>query len=239
VVNPIALVVSASPAVARRSAGDLALTGWIETASAAATDMRLATVSNHAFPGVDALYTFPSLSSPTSVDLAISDDTVALVAWSALSEDGQVEVYAQLFDMTLEPESDVIRLTTGAAESTLPRVAASGGRFMVVWQEGPGNVGVAVVSAGGTVEVPAFAAITGDAVRPVVAPDLGGGFALAYEASVGAVVARLSGGGVPDLEALAMPGGHRPELTAIPDGGLVVAYESGGDVYLARLGCTP
>jgi hypothetical protein len=110
---------------------------------------------------------------------------------------------------------------------------------MIVWQEEGAGIQAAAVGTDGTVSVPATTIVPGNVRRPTIAPDLIGGFAVAYETDTGAEVIRMSGEAVPAGSPLSFPGGLRPEIAAIPEGGLVVAYEIEGRVHLARLGCSP
>jgi hypothetical protein len=109
---------------------------------------------------------------------------------------------------------------------------------MLVWQEEGAGVFLAVVLPDGTVETPATL-LADSGSRPVIAPDLAGGFAVAYETSTGIQVLRVSPAGIHAGTPLDFAGGRRPELTSIPDGGLILAYDREGTIRLARLGCSP
>jgi len=141
--------------------------------------------------------------------------------------------------MTLVPIGESINLSSSATNSTLPRVATSASRFMIVWQEEEAGIQAAAVGTDGTVSVPATTIATGSVRRPAIAPDLIGGFAVAYETDAGVELIRMSGDAVLAGIPLSFPGGSRPEIAAVPGGGLVVAYELEGRVHVARLGCTP
>ena len=97
---------------------------------------------------------------------------------------------------------------------------------------------VASVLPDGTVALAATTLATAG-TNPVIAPDLMGGFAVAYETTAGVEVARISSAGAVGGPPIIITGAHRPEITSIPEGGLVLAYDAAGPVRLARLGCTP
>ncbi|MBN1771290.1 MAG: hypothetical protein JXB32_08525 [Deltaproteobacteria bacterium] len=169
--------------------------------------------------------------------MSLLADTTLLVVWSAGSPG---EIRGQRLNTSLEVQGSELGLS-GTAETTSarPRTASSGDAFAVVWEEGGGTVMLTTLGADGVVRVGATELATGGVTGPVVAPDLLGGFAVAYQNATDVELIRVNADGVPQAEPLRFTGGSRPELAAIPDGGFVVAYLAGGSVRLARVGCVP
>jgi len=229
--------VSRSPTLETLASTDSAVVGWIEFVGSSPSEVRLAVVTDYLSPGVDYRYTLSGLVQPATPDLAIVADTTLLVVWSAFSPP---DVSARRFDLTLTPLGEEFLVSTTLGASTVPRVAASGTSFLVAWQEeGEGVMLAAVDAADGTVDVVAEPLAGGTALRPTLAADLAGGFAVAYETDTGVEVQRVSAAGIPAGAPLAFAGGTRPEITTIPEGGLVLAYDHAGIIHLARLGCSP
>jgi hypothetical protein len=216
-------------------AADTAVAAWIEQPSGPA-ELRLALVTDSEAPVVRQRQTVASPDLPDFPDIGVLADTTVGVAWVSGTPG---EVLVARFDMTLLPIGESTNLSSSATNSTLPRIAASDSMFVIVWQEEGAGLQAAVVGTDGTVSVPATTIVPGNVRRPTIAPDLIGGFAVAYETDTGAEVIRMSGEAAPAGVPLSFPGGLRPEIAAIPEGGLVVAYEIEGRVRLARLGCSP
>jgi hypothetical protein len=227
--------VSTVPSVARRLATDSAVATWIEVI-AGLPEVEVVVTADYVRPGAVALATAVTGDTVRAPDVAVATDTTILVVWSSNSPSA---ISAQRFDMALVPQGTVVVLSDSTANCTVPRVAASDARFMVVWQQEGTGIVAAAVGPDGTLVVPATTLAAGTARRPTIAPDLLGGFAVAYETDEGAEVLRMSPDAVPAGTPLHFAGGSRPEITGIPAGGLVVAYQSEGRVRLARLGCTP
>ncbi len=226
---------SSTPTVARASTADSAVGGWIEE-PAGGRELRLAVVDNSEAPVVRYRITVATPDVPGSPDVSVLADTTVGVAWVSGAPG---DVMLARFDMTLTPIGEAINLSSSAGASTVPRIAASDSRFMIVWQEEGEGIRAAAVGADGTLLVPATTIVTGSVRRPTIARDLLGGFAVAYETDTGAEVLRMSASAVPAGSHVAFPGGLRPEITAIPEGGLVVAFEVEGRVHVARVGCSP
>jgi hypothetical protein len=226
--------VSAMPCVARRSTEDGAAVAWVEQTTPAA-EIQIALSRNRAAPGNIATGSITGLASPSTPDLANHADSTLFVVWS---EGSPGEIKGQRFNMSLEPQGERLALSATAAASTIPRVAASDSRFMLVWQEEGAGVFLSVVLPDGTIGTPATL-LAGSGSRPVIAPDLIGGFAVAYETATGVEVLRLSPAGIPAGDPILFAAGRRPEITSIPAGGLVLAYDAEGTIRLARLGCAP
>jgi hypothetical protein len=226
--------VSIFPSVARHSTDDVAAVAWVELI-APAPAIQIAVSQYRLAPGNIATASITGLASPSTPDLAIHADSTILVIWS---EGSPGEIKGQRFNMSLEPQGERLALSATAAASTIPRVAASDSRFMLVWQEEGAGVFLSVVLPDGTIGTPATL-LAGSGSRPVIAPDLIGGFAVAYETASGVEVLRLSPAGIPAGDPILFAAGRRPEITSIPAGGLVLAYDAEGTIRLARLGCAP
>ena len=227
--------ISMMPSVSRAQAVDSAVAAWVEL-SGGATQLRLAVVSDSEAPAVADMGTVVSPAPPDAPDVSISADTTVGVVWVSGTPG---DVLLARFDMTLVASGESINLSSSTTNSTLPRMAASDSRFMIVWQEEGAGIQAAAVGTDGTVSVPATTIVPGSVRRPTIAPDLIGGFAVAYETDTGTEVIRMSDDAALAGAPLSFPGGIRPEIAAIPGGGLVVAYELEGRVRVARLGCSP
>ncbi|MBI5502391.1 MAG: hypothetical protein HY907_19255 [Deltaproteobacteria bacterium] len=227
---------SSGPTVARQAGSDIAVVGWIEYVGTLPGEVRVATVSDYIAPGVVSRLTISDPTGPSNPSIAVLADTTIVVVWSS-GTPGQI--VGRRLNTSLELVGEQLLLSTSdAAAATLPRVAASETRFMVVWQEEDAGVMVASVLPDGTVALPATVlASTGS--KPVITTDLRNGFAVAYETTAGVEVARISAAGAVSGTPLLVAGALRPELTTIPEGGLILAYDAEGTVRLARLGCTP
>lgn len=150
------------------------------------------------------------------------------------------EVRGQRLTTGLEPEGEEMNLSNSpAAASEHPRAAASASGFAVVWEETGSGVMLALVDPSGGAGSSATLLAPDPATHPVVAPDLLGGFAVAYQTSDGVELVRVNAAGVPQGEPLVFAGGSSPEIASIPEGGLVLGYFHAGAVRLARVGCTP
>ncbi|MBI5488152.1 MAG: hypothetical protein HY905_12535 [Deltaproteobacteria bacterium] len=227
---------SNGPCLARLGGMDTAIAAWIEYVAGTPREVRLATASDYVAPGIDARVTIADPSGPSSPSIAVQSDSTILVVWTSGSP-GQI--VGRRLNTGLELLGEEIVLSgAGAGAATVPRVAASETRFMVVWQEEDAGVVVASVLPDGTLGIPATTLASAGSA-PVVAPDLMGGFAVAYETTAGVEVARISAAGVMGGPPLVVAGAHRPEITTIPEGGLILAYDAEGTVRLARFGCTP
>jgi hypothetical protein len=224
---------SMGPAVVRSSTSDLVYVAWIESV-VGLPSLQLVGVESRAAPAVSTSAVVGSAVGPRSPSLAVvHPGDVLLVAWAAGSPGN---IHAQRLDGGLVPQGLVIDLTVSSAPSERPRTTASGDGFMVVWEEGTG-VMLAVLDADGETRTAATMLIADDARAPVVASDLVGGFAVAYQRAAGVELVRLSARGDRQGEPLFFSGGARPELAAIPGGGLVLAFQVEGSVRLARVGC--
>jgi hypothetical protein len=227
---------SADPSVARSLSDDVAYVAWIEVVSAVRR-VEVASVENRVSPAVAATVVVSADGNPADPSIAIHGDDTILVAWAAgLPADIQV----QRLSADLELLGIAQNLSnTDAAESTRPGVAAADDGFLVVWEETGVGVMLSTLGADGSVGTAATTLAAGGATGPVVAPDLGGGFAVAYETDSSVELVRVNADGIPHGDPLVFDGASHPALAAIPDGGLILAFLQEGSVRLVRIGCPP
>ena len=233
-VDPSDEQASNTPAVVRDSTRDMAYVGWIENV-AADSQLEVRSVEGQRTPVLRDALTLAVGVSPRDPSIALHADTTLLVVWSA----GAVgEIRGQRLNTSLVVSGSELNLSNSpAVASEHPRAAASGAGFAVVWEEAGSGVMLALVEPSGGAVRAATLVASATATQPVVAPDLLGGFAVAYQTADGVELVRVNAAGVRQGEPLAFPGGTRPELASIPAGGLVLGYFHSGAVRLVRVGC--
>jgi len=225
---------STAPAVVRSGTADVAYATWVETV-AGVPRVEISSVESRASPAVASNVNIGVGVNPRTPSIALHGDTTLLVVWSSGSPG---DIRAQRLNTSLAPQGAVINVSSGSAVSERPRTVASGDRFIVVWEEGAG-VMLATIDVDGTLRTGPTMLVVADGQAPVVAPDLLGGFAVAYQTDTAVELLRVNAMGEPQGEPLRFEGGSRPELAFIPGGGLIVGYMRTGSVYLSRVGCVP
>jgi hypothetical protein len=209
---------------------------WIEAVVGLPT-LEMVAVEGHASPGVAASLNLGGGVNPRDPSIALRADNTLLVVWAAGSPG---EIHGQRLSTDLELEGSALSLsTTPAVAAVRPRVAASADRFAVVWEENGEVVMLTILGPDGTVPAAPARIASGGVSVPVIAPDLNGGFAIAYQTATAVELIRISADGIPRGAPLVFPAAQHPELAAIPEGGLIIAYLAAGTVRLARIGCGP